>query len=62
MVKSVIVTLSVDIPETELNAQATVTIGANTYPGTVTAIVAHTIQTVPTTTVTIQAPGLVVVP
>jgi len=62
MVKSVIVTLTVDIPETELNTQATVTIGSNTYAGTVTAIVAHVIQTVPTTTVTIQAPGLVVVP
>jgi len=62
MVKSVIVTLSVDIPETELNTQATITIGANTYSGTVTAIVAHVIQTVPLTTVTIQAPGLVVAP
>ena len=62
MVKSVIVTLSVDIPETELNTQATITIGPNTYTGTVTAIVAHTIPTIRATTVTIQAPGLVVVP
>lgn len=62
MAKSVIVTLTVDIPETELNNSATLTIGANTYLGTVTAIVAHVIQTIPTTTVTIQAPGLVVVP
>ena len=60
MVKSVIITLADDIPETELGTVATITIGANIYSGMVTAIVAHIIQTVPLTTVTIQAPGLVV--
>ena len=62
MVKSVVVTLTVDIPETELNKDGKLVIGTAEYTGKVTAIIAHEVQTVTVTKVTLQAPGLEIVP
>ena len=58
--KAVIVTLSVDIPESEQGKDATVTVGANTYAGKLTTIIVYTPPAgVPAMTkVTLSAPGL----
>jgi len=62
MVKSVIVTLTGDIPETVLHLAGKVVIGTAEYPGTVTAIVVHLTSTLPAPTqVTIEGTGLKVV-
>jgi hypothetical protein len=61
-VKSVVITLTIDIPETELNKDGKLVIGTAEYTGKVTAIIAHEVQIVPTTKVTLQAPGLEIVP
>ena len=62
MVKTVVVTLSVTIPDTTLSQAATVTVAGVTYAGTVKAILTHEADTpIPaTTTVKIAGPGLVV--
>ena len=60
--KSVVITLTADIPETELNKTGKLVIGTAEYPGTVTAIIAHEAQTVSVTKVTLQAAGLEIVP
>lgn len=62
MVKSVIITLTVDIPETELNQDGKLVIGAAEYTGKVVAIIVHEALTAPVTKVTLQAPGLEIVP
>jgi len=61
-VKSVVITLTADIPETELNKTGKLVIGTVEYPGTVTAIIAHEAQTVTVNKLTIQAPGLAIAP
>ncbi len=58
MVKSVVITLAVDILETELSKDAKLVIGTTEYPGTVTAILAHEVQALPTSKLTIEAQGL----
>ncbi len=62
MVKSIVITLTTDIPETELNKAGKLVIGTAEYLGTVTAIIAHEVQTPAVNKLTIQAPGLEVVP
>lgn len=63
MVKTVIVTLSVTIPDTEMSKNATVTVGTATYAGKITGIITHEDTSIPpTTTVKITGPGLAVVP
>lgn len=62
MVKSVVITLTADIPETELSKSGKLVIGTAEYPGTVTAIIAHEVQALPVNKLTIQAPGLEIVP
>ena len=62
MVKSVVITLTVDIPETELNKDGKLVIGTVEYTGKVTAIVVHEAQAVPATKVTLQGQGLEIVP
>lgn len=62
MVKSVVITLVADIPETELNKDGKLVIGIAEYTGKVTAIIAHEVQTVAVNKLTIQAPGLEIVP
>ena len=57
MVKSVIVTLTVDIPETELSKDAKIVIETVEYVGRITAIIVHEAQ-VPTSKLTIEAQGL----
>jgi len=47
-----------DIPETELNKDGKLVIGTVEYPGTVTAIIVHEVQTLPTSKVTLEASGL----
>ena len=56
--KSVVITLTIDIPETELNKDGKLVIGTVEYPGTVTAIIGHEVQTLPTSKVTLEASGL----
>jgi hypothetical protein len=58
-VKSIMITLDVDIPETELGKSATVTIEGRSYTGTVRIIVIHEAEAEPSA-VTLQAPGLTV--
>ena len=59
MVKSVIITLTGDIPETALNQAGKIVIGTDEYPGTVTAIVVHTPPALPASTqITIEGTGL----
>ena len=64
MVKSVLITLKVDIPDTEQSKDCTVTVGTASYAGNVTAVIVHTATaTVPiATTVKITGPGLVITP
>ena len=64
MVKSVVVTLTVTIPDTELGKDATVTVGTATYAGKVAAILTHDPSAVvpAPATVKITGPGLVVTP
>jgi predicted alpha/beta-hydrolase family hydrolase len=61
-VKSVVITLTVDIPETELSKSGKLVIGTVEYLGTVTAIIAYEVQTPVVNKLTIQAPGLQIVP
>lgn len=57
--KSVIITLTGDIPETTMNQAGKLVIGTVEYLGTVTAIVVHTVSTLPASTkVTIEGTGL----
>ena len=56
--KSVLITLIDNIPETELNKEGKLVVGTAEYPGTVIAIIAHEAQTTPVTKITLQAPGL----
>lgn len=60
MVKTVVVTLSVDFPDTALSADATVTIAGVTYAGKVTGIITHEASEAvpPTTTVTLKGTNL----
>ena len=62
--KTVVVTLSVTIPDTELSKDATVTVGTATYAGKITAIITHeATSTVPaSTTIKLTGPGLGVTP
>ncbi len=64
MVKSIVVTLSVTIPDTALSQNATVTVGTGTYAGVIKAILTHEdITTVPaSTTVKLTGLGLAVTP
>ena len=62
MVKTVVISLTKDIPETELGKDATVTIGENSYTGKVAAIILHMILTQASGTVTLEAAGLKTVP
>lgn len=64
MVKSVLVTLTIDIPDNQLSQAGKVVIGTTEYPGTVTAIIVHeaAAQAPAVSKVTIQAPGLGIVP
>lgn len=63
MVKTVIVTLSVTIPDTAMSQPATVTIGTASYAGKVTGIITHEDTAVPaSTTVKLTGTGLVVTP
>ena len=57
MVKTVMITLDGDIPETELGKAATVTIGTNSYAGVVRIIVIHEVEAAPSA-VTLEAQGL----
>ena len=61
-VKTVMVTLEVDIPESEMGQYATVTIADRTYAGKVSAIITHEVATVETSEVTLEAAGLKVKP
>jgi len=61
-VKTVMVTLEVDIPDAEIGKQATVTIEDRTYAGSVCAIITHEVATVETSEVTLEAAGLKVKP
>lgn len=59
--KTVVITLSDAIPDTEMSKEATVTIGTASYAGKVMAIITH--EALPaTTTVKLSAPGLIVTP
>jgi len=60
LVKSVVITLTVDIPDAAVNQSAKVVIGTAEYLGTVTAIVVHTSPpALPASTkVTIEGTGL----
>lgn len=60
MVKSIVVTLTVPILDTELGKDATVTVGTATYAGKIVAILTHDAPAVipATRTVTIAGPGL----
>ncbi len=60
--KSVVITLTVNIPETELSKNGKLVIGTVEYLGTVTAIIAHEVQTPTVNKLTIQASGLEIVP
>jgi hypothetical protein len=57
--KTVMITLSGDIPETELSKNATVTIEERSYTGIVKVIIIHETEPAPSS-VTLQAPGLAV--
>jgi len=62
LVKTVIVTLSVTIPDTEMSKNATVTVGTATYLGKITGIITHEDTSIPSaTTVKITGLGLAVV-
>ena len=56
--KAVVVTLDVDMPSTEMDKQATVTIEGRNYTGKVTAIIEYTLHAVTPTKVTLEAVGL----
>lgn len=58
--KTVMITLTEDIPETELGKSATIAIEGRSYTGKVVVIIAHeAAPAVPaSTTVTLEAPGL----
>ena len=56
--KTVMVSLNVDIPDAEIGKQATVTIEDRTYAGSVCAIITHEPTTVETTEVTLEGAGL----
>jgi len=58
-VKSIIITLDTDIPDTELSKAAKVTIETREYIGTVRVIILHEAEAEPST-VTLQGPGLTV--
>lgn len=59
MAKTVIVTLTVTIPDSALSADAVVTVAGINYAGKVTGIVTHEDTSVPqTTTVTLKGTGL----
>ena len=59
MTKAILVTLSVDIPETEQGKDATVTVGTTPYTGRIDAIIVYTPQTPPTATkITLEGLGL----
>ena len=60
--KTVMVTLEVDIPETEIGKPVTVTIEDRTYAGSILAIITHEVATVETSEVTLEAAGLKVKP
>ena len=64
MVKSIVVTLTVTVPDTELGKDATVTVGTATYAGKIVAILTHDAPAVvpASATVKITGPGLVVTP
>jgi len=64
LVKTVVVTLSVTIPDTELSKAATVTVGTVSYAGKIAAIITHEPEsTIPASaTVKLTGPGLVVTP
>ena len=64
MVKTVVVRLSVTIPDTALSQAATVTVDTVSYAGKVTAIITHEAEiAVPaSTTVKLTGPGLAVTP
>ena len=51
--KTIMITLAGDIPETEMSKQATVTIEGRTYTGSVRAIITHEVATVETSEVTL---------
>lgn len=57
MTKTVIITLTVEIPETELSKDVVVTIGTNTYKGKLMAIVTHKAMPSPLT-VSLEGVGL----
>ena len=57
MVKTVMITLTVDMPDTELSKAATVTIETRTYAGAVKAIVTHE-EEAASGQVTLEGPGL----
>ena len=56
LVKSVVITLTGTVPDTALNQSGKLVVGTTEYPGTVTAIITHEVQT--PTKVTLQAQGL----
>lgn len=56
MTKSVVVTLEVDIPDTETNKAATITIDSVNYAGKIVAIIIH--QPTQAGKVTLEGPGL----
>ena len=59
MVDTIIITVAEDVPKTEQGADATVTVGANTYTGKVTAVLTHDAKAIKGT-ITIEADGLAV--
>ena len=58
MMKSVLVLLDGDMPDTELEKVASVTIGDRLYTGKVGAVIAYAVVVPKETSVTISGPGL----
>lgn len=56
MVKTIVITLNEDVPDTELGQDAQITVGANNYTGKVKAILTHE-ASIPST-VTLEGQGL----